>query len=234
MHDFQTFVDYVLYTKRLEYGIAFAFMIVFAFFYTFLRTTTKEQVARAVERVAARIQGFLVPDGVFFHQGHAWARAEGDDIAAVGIDDFATKLVGKVDKFNLPEIGSNLAQGEKAWTMYIDSKPIDMLSPVGGKVVAVNWEALKSPDVINSDPYGKGWLLKVQTPKASATLKNLLSGELARKWTEKVISDLMARANYNLGTVLADGGFPVNGMAKNLDSEKWDEIVKEFLLTKGQ
>lgn len=232
MHDFQTFVDYVLYTKRLEYGIAFAFMILFAFYYIFLNTRTKERVERAVERVTERIQGFLVPDGLFFHQGHAWAKAESDDIAKVGIDDFATKLVGKVDRVRLPEVGASLKQGEKAWTVYIDSKPIDMLSPVDGKVVAVNETILKSPDTVNSDPYNNGWLVKVQTPKVSSTLKNLLSGELARKWTEKVINDLMARANYNLGAVLADGGFPVDGMAKNLDSKNWEEIAKEFLLTR--
>lgn len=232
MHDFQTFVDYVLYTKRLEYGIAFLFMILFAFYYIFLNTRTKERVERAVERVTARIQGFLVPDGLLFHQGHAWAKAESDDIAKVGIDDFATKLIGKVDKVRLPEVGASLKQGERAWTVYVDSKPIDMLSPVDGKVVAVNETILKSPDTVNRDPYNNGWLVKVQTPKASSALKNLLSGELARKWTEKVINDLMARANYNLGAVLADGGFPVDGMAKNLDSKNWEEIAKEFLLTR--
>lgn len=232
MHDFQTFVDYVLYTKRLEYGIAFLFMIFFAFYYIFLNTRTKERVERVAERVTSRIQGFLVPDGLFFHQGHAWAKPEGADIVKVGMDDFATKLVGKVDRIKLPEVGASLKQGERAWTIYIDSKPIDMLSPIEGKVVAVNEAVLKSPETVNNDPYNSGWLVKVQTPKASSAIKNLLSGELARKWTEKVINDLLARANYNLGTVLTDGGFPVDGMAKNLDSKNWDEIVKEFLLTR--
>lgn len=232
MHDFQTFVDYVLYTKRLEYGIAFVFMIFFAFYYIFLNTRTRERVERVAERVVSRIQGFLVPEGLFFHQGHAWAKPESDDIAKVGIDDFATKLIGRIEKVKLPEVGTSLRQGERAWTLYVDSRPIDMLSPIDGKVVAVNEAVLKSPETLNKDPYNNGWLIKVQTPKTSPSLKNLLSGELAKRWTEKAVNDLLARANYNLGAVLADGGFPVEGMAKSLDPKNWEEIAKEFLLTR--
>jgi hypothetical protein len=73
--------------------------------------------------------------------------------------------------------------------------------------------------------------LKVQAPKVSANLKNLLSGELARKWMEGVRESLLTRMNYNLGAVSQDGGVPVDGIARSIDREHWDEIVKEFLLT---
>jgi hypothetical protein len=72
--------------------------------------------------------------------------------------------------------------------------------------------------------------MKVQAPKISSNLKNLLSGKLAKKWMEGVRENLLARMNYNLGTVYQDGGVPVNGIARNLDRERWDEIVKEFFL----
>jgi glycine cleavage system H protein len=73
--------------------------------------------------------------------------------------------------------------------------------------------------------------MKVRAPKISANLKNLLSGGLAQKWMEGVREALLARMNYNIGAVSQDGGMPVDGIARNLDRERWDEIVKEFLLT---
>ncbi len=148
----------------------------------------------------------------------------------VGIDDFAQKLVGKIDALKLPEVGSQVTQGETGWSLLVGSKSIDMLSPVDGKIVDINEDLLSSPESIGKDPYSQSWLLRVQVPKISANLKNLLSGTLARKWMEGVREDLYARTNYNLGPVSQDGGIPVDGIARNLDRERWDEIVKDFFL----
>ena len=148
----------------------------------------------------------------------------------VGIDDFAQKLVGKIDAITFPEVGSQVSQGEKGWSLLAGTKSIDMLSPVDGKVLEINERLLSSPESISKDPYDQSWLMKVQTPKISANLKNLLSGGLAGKWMEGVRENLYARMNYNLGAVSQDGGIPVDGIARNLDRERWDEIVKEFFL----
>ena len=172
----------------------------------------------------------LPTEGIYFHQGHSWAAPEGGEIVRVGMDDFAQKLLGKIDAIKLPQVGSEVAQGEKGWSLLVDSKSIDMLSPVDGKIVEINEGLLRSPESIGKDPYGESWLMKVQAPKISANLKNLLSGGLARKWMEGVRDNLLARMNYNLGAVSQDGGVPVDGIARNLDRERWDEIAKEFFL----
>jgi glycine cleavage system H protein len=70
----------------------------------------------------------------------------------------------------------------------------------------------------------------VKAPKISANLKNLLSGGLARQWMEGVRESLLARMNYNLGAVSQDGGVLVDGIARNLDRERWDEIAREYFL----
>jgi glycine cleavage system H lipoate-binding protein len=149
----------------------------------------------------------------------------------VGMDDFAQKLVGKIDAIKFPQVGSQVTQGEKGWSLVAGAKTIDMLSPVDGEIIAINESLLSSPEKIGQDPYGQSWLLKVQAPKISANLKNLLSGALARKWMEGVRESLLARMNYNLGAVSQDGGVLVDGIARNIDQEKWDEIAKEFLLS---
>ena len=118
---------------------------------------------------------------VYYHQGHSWAMPEGDNMVKVGIDDFAQKLVGKIDALKLPEVGSQVTQGETGWSLLVGSKSIDMLSPVDGKIVDINEDLLSSPESIGKDPYSQSWLLRVQAPKISANLKNLLSGTTCQK-----------------------------------------------------
>jgi hypothetical protein len=89
---------------------------------------------------------------------------------------------------------------------------------------------LSSPEGIRKDPYGQSWVMKIQAPKLSSNLKNLLSGGAARKWMEGVSETLLSRADYRLGPLSQDGGVLVDGIAENLDRERWDELVREFLL----
>lgn len=224
--------------KSQEYVIAVLFM---ALFVVFWRLTTAPRarpvpVSEAVRRIGTAfgeiVGGFLVPEKLFYHQGHAWARVDGANQVSVGIDDFAQKLVGRIDSVKLPEVGSALKQGEKGWTLFADGREINMLSPVEGTVVAVNEDVGRTnPQQLSQDPYGMGWLMKVEVPSLSANLTNLLSGDLAKRWTEKVRESLTSRSGLSLGLVFQDGGLPVDGMARNLDKDRWDEIAREFFLT---
>jgi hypothetical protein len=83
---------------------------------------------------------------------------------------------------------------------------------------------------VNQYPY-VNWLIEVESPKFSVNKKQLLSGTLAKKWMEEVRENLLSKMSHNLGLVYQDGGLLVDGMAKSLDKDKWDEIVKDFFLT---
>ena len=225
-----TYVD-IFATKGIEYLLVISGLLFFTFFWRFLSRPAVAVYREAENFVSAISDWFRLPaEGMYFHQGHSWAAPEGGEVVRVGMDDFAQKLLGKIDSIKLPQVGSQVAQGEKAWSLLVGSKSIDMLSPVDGKIVEINEDLLSSPKNISKDPYGESWLMKVQAPKISANLKNLLSGGLARKWMEGVRENLLARMNYNLGAVSQDGGVPIDGIARNLDRERWDEIVKEFFL----
>jgi len=178
-------------------------------------------------------QRFLVPEGFFFHQGHTWMQADNADISTVtiGMDDFAQKMVGAIDFVNAGGIGEKIKQGERGWTLRVRHKPIDMLSPVSGEIVGVNEAAMSNPSLINNDPYGKGWLLKVKADNIGQESKNLLSGNIARKWMEDVTESLLESMGTELGEVYQDGGMPVSGMALNIDLANWDKLVREFFLT---
>jgi glycine cleavage system H lipoate-binding protein len=230
MHEYFTFVDFVRDSKLMEYGVAFLFIGLFAVFYKILQQPEAHEaaMASAVSKAVETIKGLLAPDGFAYHFGHAWAKVEGPALAAVGIDDFAAKLVGPVEAVALPEVGAAVKQGERAWTLKVAGKMIDMLSPLDGTVKAINPAAAAA---IADDPYGKGWLFKVETPRLRANLKNLMTGALARTWVEQTVDALYARAGDQLGAVAADGGSPVSGMARNIDPAQWDKIARECFLT---
>lgn len=224
-------------TKGIEYLIVIAFLASFVYF---SRAFSLRTVAAGVARTIADIvEWFRLPADLHYHQGHSWMKNEADDLVSVGLDDFAQKLVGKVDHIDLPPVGAKLAQGEKAWSLKVDSRPFAMLSPVDGEVVAVNVEAMRAPEIVNQDPYGKGWLLKVRPGKLAADKRNLLSGTLARRWMEDTVDALRRESGGVLGPVAQDGGqlvyqdggAPVSGIARALAGEKWEETVRVHFLT---
>lgn len=225
-----TYVD-IFATKGIEYLLVIGALILFIPFWRMV-SRPAGSIYEAVESIIPAVgEWFHLPaEKMYYHQGHSWAMPVSDNTVTVGIDDFAQKLVGKIDAIKLPGVGAEVTQGEKGWSLIVNSKSIDMLSPVDGKIVEINEGLLRSPDSISKDPYGESWLMKVQSPKVSANLKNLLSGGLVGKWMEGVKDNLFSRMDYNLGAVSQDGGVPVDGIARHLDRERWDEIAKEFLL----
>ncbi len=219
------FVD-IYATKGLEYLIVIAFLAAFVVFCNYLYRRREAAEETFPESVAS----FRVPEGLFFHQGHGWLRPEPGPVGVVGLDDFAQKLVGRVEAVELPRVGASLSQGEKGWSLVVDSVAIPMLSPASGEVVEVNREVLRSPAVLREDPYGRGWLLKLKSSRIASEGRNLLSGKVARAWMESALERLHPIPHESLGPVLQDGGVPVEGIARAIGGEQWPEVARAHLL----
>ncbi len=213
-------------TKGAEYLFCGAFLLVLAGFWLVLNPR-----APAARPVAALLPWFQLKDGALFHQGHGWVLPAGGDEVVVGMDDFAQKLLGKAAGFTLPAVGARVAQGERGWQVQVDGHAIPMLSPVDGEVVAVNTDVIGSPELVNREPYDRGWLMKVKVPDPAAPARNLLSGKLARVWMDGITERLREMPAGELGVVLPDGGFPVTGFARALAPEGWDQVARELLLS---
>ncbi len=219
-------------TKGLEYLLVIFFLVTLVIFWRILH---KPANPLALESSAgplfSRVEWFALADELYYHQGHSWARPDGEDVVLIGMDDFAQHLLGRADKVDLPAVGARLEQGESAWKLRYHTSAIDLVSPVSGKVVDVNREVLHSPALINDDPYGKGWILKVHVPKLRANLRNLLHGNLARSWTEETVRSLRQLMSPASVPALQDGGVLVSGFARVLSPDHWEEIARRFLLT---
>ena len=212
-----------------------------AMFYLYFTSSRFETATAVISRtIDSLVDWFRVPDNILFHQGHTWVKREEaePDIVLVGIDDFAQKLAGPMKLGNSPAIGSFIRQGERGWSLQDGDKSVDMLAPVSGEVVEINknlLSALKentcSDSELSNDPYGKGWVIKVKPDDFDRERKGLLGGSLARKWMEETVEQLRSKMSLELGAVMQDGGVPVTGMAKNINEEEWDQLLKEFFLT---
>ena len=214
--------------KAIEYLLGLAFLLLFIPFWQY---ATGGATARAATRAAAWkpvADVFHVPDGVSLHPGHAWARLAANGDVTVGMDDFARQLVGPLRCIEPVPVGTAVVQGEPAWTLKADSKAVQMLSPVNGRVVAVNHELLRDPSAKQDDPYGQ-WLLKVHAPRPHVDAKQLLQGRAAKQYLAATWDEISAMLSPELGTVMHDGGTPVNGLARGIHEIDWEAIARRFL-----
>jgi glycine cleavage system H protein len=228
-------------TKGFEYLLILGFLALFTLFYLYFTSKRFEKVTTAISSTIDQlVDWFRVPDNILFHQGHAWVRIEESQpgIVKVGMDDFAQKMAGPMGIRNNPTVGSVIKQGERGWSLQDGEKSVDMLSPVSGEVIEINTALLaerekESPKTtaMENDPYDQGWILKVKPENFDRERKGLLGGTLARKWMEEEVEQLRSKISPELGAVMQDGGVPVAGMAKNIDGEEWDLLLKEFFLT---
>ncbi len=102
-----------------------------------------------------------VPGNLQYTKSHEWVRVEGD-VATVGITDHAQDELGDVVFVELPEQGATLAAGDSFGAVESVKAVSELYAPVGGEVVEVNSALEDSPEKINEDPYGEGWILKLQ------------------------------------------------------------------------
>ncbi len=179
------------------------------------------------------VAGYEMPEQLHYHRGHTWIRVTSPDTAAVGIDDFGRRLLGKAQGIELPDIGKYLLQGGKGACVETDGRAADVVAPVAGEVVAINKELEGEPELVSKDPYGRGWLYKIRSPHLALHVRNLLSGSLARRWMEDSSERLDHRLMAMSGTVFADGGEPAQDFGDHVEAEEWKSLVEGFLLTQG-
>jgi glycine cleavage system H protein len=195
------------------------------------------EVSANKEEAAPRLQpapvgGFAVPENLRYHLGHSWALSESPNLVRVGMDDFASKLTGKVESITLPLRGQWIRQGQKMCTIHRNGCAVDMISPIEGSVSEINEALVRNPKLALSDPYGAGWLLTVQAPDAKTSFRNLIGGPLARWWTEESASRLQHRLPLAVaGAYAQDGGVAVDNVAALIPDQEWLPLAKEFFLS---
>jgi len=120
-----------------------------------------------------------IPADLSFTEEHEWVQKTGDDTVRVGITDYAQAALGDVVFVQLPDIGAELTSGESFGEVESTKSVSDLYAPLTAKVIAVNGDLEGDPQLVNSDPYGGGWLVELQADADAlqAALAGLLDAE---------------------------------------------------------
>jgi len=123
------------------------------------------------------------PDDIQYHKEHTWVRIEGKR-AVIGITDYAQDSLGDVVYIDLPEVDTEIAANSEISEIESTKATSSVIAPVSGTVVEVNEELEETPEVINEDPYGKGWILAVEMSDPSE-VDDLLDASDYEKFVEE-------------------------------------------------
>ena len=109
-----------------------------------------------------------IPADLYYTEEHEWVQRTGDDTVRVGITDYAQSALGDVVFVQLPDVGADVTAGESFGEVESTKSVSDLYAPVTAKVVAVNGDLEGNPQLVNSDPYGAGWLVDLQVDAGCA------------------------------------------------------------------
>ena len=107
-----------------------------------------------------------LPDDIRYTDDHEWAKKTGDTIK-IGISDYAQDQLGDIVYVELPQVGASFDQKQLCGTIESVKAVSEMYMPIGGEVIAVNPELEGAPELLNKDPYGKGWMFEVKPAKVA-------------------------------------------------------------------
>jgi len=135
-----------------------------------------------------KIDDYEVREGLYYSKEWTWLKIE-DGKVRIGITDYAQKQLREVVFAELPEVGDEVVKGEPFGTVESVKSVSDLVAPISGKIVEVNEEAIDNPQIINEDPYGKGWLIVVSPSNLDEDLKTLMSFEESVEWHKELAKE---------------------------------------------
>lgn len=131
-----------------------------------------------------KVGDYEVPEGLFYSNDFAWIKIEGEKVR-MGITDYAQKQLREIVYAELPEVGTELNQESPYGTLESVKAVSDLISAISGTIEEVNDEIQSNPELLNEDPYGKGWLVILKPSNLDAELVNLMDFNKAVDWHKK-------------------------------------------------
>jgi glycine cleavage system H lipoate-binding protein len=175
------------------------------------------------------IKGFKIPQGYYLHRGHAWARIEEEHQVRIGVDDFALRLLGPLDRINAPLIGKEVKQDEKEIFLFRGENMAELLSPLSGVVTSINPILRERGTLANEDPYSEGWVMMIEPYRLRKELKELMLDNESGLFMDGQIEKLYESIEDIYGPIAADGGYLGFDIYGNMPELGWDRLKKTFL-----
>jgi len=191
----------------------------------------KVHITHLADAKSSMMCEFAIPGGVFISQGHCWVSMEQDGNVKVGIDDFAKKLIGKVDAIEFPNLGMIVKMGQPLFTVKQGNKSITFNSPVSGKVIKLNKPLQYDIELLNVTPYDSNWVCELDAEDIDTELKNLRIGKTAVSFYQDDIEHFVELRKKSLKPVKEgeyENGEIYYGELEALDEPNWNKVSSEF------
>ncbi len=191
----------------------------------------KVHITQLKESVGAKTPEFQIPGGVFISEGHCWANINEEGTVKVGIDDFAKKIVGKIDSFGLPNLGMTIKKGQSLFTLTQGQRTISFKSPVSGKVKEINKFINNEVDSLDLSPYDKNFVCEIDADELDSELLSLKIGKAAVSFFQDEIERLQALKKKTMTGKAAKAepeGTIFIGEMEKLDDVSWKHFAETF------
>ena len=175
-------------------------------------------------------KGLQLATDVALGSGHAWARTEGRHVT-VGADDLLASAIGPADRVDLPPLGRQVLRGDVLFRLTRGDRDLSVRAPVSGTVMAANDALAKDPGLVASDPFRRGWAVKLAgVPEIGLNPPGLRRGQAAVTWFRTEVDRFLAAVLGDVAAVpaMADGGVVTGDVHRRIDDATWTR-VKETL-----
>lgn len=175
------------------------------------------------------VKGFKLPHGYYLHRGHTWVKIEEGSTVRIGLDDFALRLLGPLDRVEAPLMGKQVEQDRDDILLSRSSNTARVQSPISGVVTDINPELREKGKLANDDPYTSGWVMRLHSDNLRRDLKNLMIGDQASQYLDGEIDRLYEVIEEEAGPLAADGGYLGDDIFGNLPQTSWQKLTRLFL-----
>lgn len=175
-----------------------------------------------------RMGEFAIPGGVFISEGHCWASVTQDGTVKIGIDDFAKKLIGKIDDINFPNLGMNIAKGQPLFSIKQGKKIVNFNSPVSGFVSKLNHDLKDNISALDYSPYDKNWFCSIDAEKLDVELTQLKIGKNAVSYYHDEIDKYIKLMKERIADENKESYEMYWGQLENLEEKDWYIVTGEF------
>lgn len=135
-----------------------------------------------------KINDYEIPEGLYYSKDYEWAKIENGKVR-IGITDYAQKQLREIVYAELPTPGTTTKQNEPYGTVESVKAVSDLIAPLSGTIEQVNEEVQNKPELLNEDPYNKGWLIIITPTNLEEELKNLMDHNKAVEWHKSLIKE---------------------------------------------
>ena len=180
----------------------------------------------------SKVPEFMIPGGVFISEGHCWASVNEEGVAKIGIDDFAKKLIGKVDAIEFPNLGMIVKKNQPLFTVKQGTRTITFKSPISGKVKEINKPLSNDLESLDYTPYEKNWVCSIDAEELDTEIRQLKIGKAAVAFYEEDIEKLQELKRKmktdKEGDEYKSGDSLYIGEMEKTDEATWKRYSDEF------